>query len=167
MKNIEIKAKCSSLKELKAIVLKNGGRFEKTMHHIDTYFVVPQGRLKLREIDDTESVLIFYERSNSADSKESNYYLHKTNDPASLKDFLSRSLGTKVIVDKIRELYILENTRIHLDTVKDLGTFMELETVVSVQSDEEAYEENKRIVELLKISKDDLLEVSYSDLLLS
>ncbi len=138
-----------------------------TMHHVDTYFKVPTGRLKLREISDQESILIFYERDDEKGSKASNYFISPIQDPEALKDVLSRSLGVKVIVDKHRKLYMLKNTRIHVDMVSELGNFMELETVIRSQTREEAMDEHLKVIELLGIRNDDLVEKSYSDLLLA
>src|SRR5688500_5758668 len=114
MKNIEIKAKCINLEALKETVAKNEGKFDRSMRHIDTYFNVSKGRLKLREIDGVESFLIYYERLNTLESKESSYQIYKTSDPASLKNLLSVMFGIKVVVDKKRDLYFIKNTRIHL-----------------------------------------------------
>lgn len=167
MKNIELKAVCKNLQQLKETVLYHGGNFERKMHHVDTYFNAPKGRLKLREIDDNESVLIFYERADTAESKESNYYIYNSANPAALKEVLEKTLGIKIIVDKIRELYIYKNTRIHLDTVQGLGTFMELETVIKSQTYDEAVQEHNEVKNFLGIETQDLLEKSYSDLILA
>jgi adenylate cyclase, class 2 len=166
MKNIEIKAHCKNAKELKELILASGGLFEEEMHQVDTYFNVQQGRLKLREINDQESVLIYYERENSLTSKESNYQIYKTTDPKALKEMLAKSVGVKVVVDKTRELFIYGHTRIHVDRVKDLGDFMELETVITTQTMEEANGEHQWLIGILGIKSDDLITHSYSDMLL-
>ena len=166
MKNIEIKARCKDLKKLKLSILTNGGQFEGKMHQIDTYFNTHTGRLKLREINENKSVLIYYERKDTLKSKESDYFIYPTLDPKTLKIILTKSNGIKVVVDKVRELYIFKHTRIHIDKVKKLGNFMELETVITTQTKKEAYKEHKKVIEMLRINVKDLITNSYSDLLL-
>ena len=47
-KNVEIKAHCAALKPLEQILLAQGADYKGLDHQIDTYFQVPNGRLKLR-----------------------------------------------------------------------------------------------------------------------
>lgn len=46
---------------------------------------------------------------------------------AGLKNVLSRALGVCGVVEKKRKLYMIDNTRVHIDSVQGLGDFMELE----------------------------------------
>lgn len=165
MKNIEIKARCSDFELLRKRIKESGGKYIATMKQVDTYFEVPNGRLKLRVIDDKESVLIFYERPDQASSKESNYYIYPSSDGNALKQFLTKAFNATKIVKKFRELYIVGNTRVHLDEVAGLGQFMELETVISNQTEQEAREENLDVINKLNISSNDMLKSSYSDML--
>lgn len=48
-------------------------------------------------------------------------------DADNLHQVLDRALGTTVIVKKVRELFIVNQTRIHIDSVENLGDFLELE----------------------------------------
>ncbi len=45
--------------------------------------------------------------------------------------FFSNLFDVEVIVKKKRELFYYDDTRIHLDTVNNLGKFLELETLVT------------------------------------
>jgi predicted adenylyl cyclase CyaB len=74
-------------------------------------------------------------------------------------------LGIKVVVDKKRILYYYKNARIHVDTVKDLGNFMEIEVEVK-KGDKQAETLMKELLEYLQIPKSDFIKNSYSDLLL-
>jgi adenylate cyclase len=133
----------------------------------DTYFNSENSRLKLREINDKKFVLIQYDRADQKKAKVSEYSIYETKAPDKLKSCLIKSLGIKTIVEKVRVLYQIKNTRIHLDKVKDLGCFIELETVVHDESQmEKLRKENQEIRELLKIKSKDLVERSYSDILL-
>lgn len=165
MKNIEIKARCSDFEQLRKKIKESGGKYIATMKQVDTYFEVPNGRLKLRVIDDKESVLIFYERPDQTSSKESNYYIYPSSDGNALKQFLTKAFIVTKTVKKFRELYIVGNTRVHLDEVAGLGQFMELETVINNQTEQEAREENLDVINKLNISRNDMLKSSYSDML--
>ena len=135
------------------------------MHQIDTYFNVPEGRLKLREEGLDFASLIYYHRSDMAESCYSDYHICQIQDLDSFKLILSNALGTKVIVEKIRDLWRFGNTRIHLDHVSGLGDFIELETVLRNQTEASAWLEHNHIKETLKIVEETLVPVSYSDLL--
>ena len=69
------------------------------------------------------------------------------------------------MVDKQRELYLWRHTRIHLDEVAGLGPFLELETVVTDQTQEAAERECREVQAALRIREEDLVAGSYADLL--
>ncbi len=56
-------------------------------------------------------------------------------------------------------------TRIHLDEVEGLGSFIELETVIDRQSDDEAHDELRSIASALEIEATALVALPYADLL--
>jgi hypothetical protein len=51
-------------------------------------------------------------------------------DPDALEAVLASALGIRVVVRKRRELWLIGRTRVHLDRVDGLGTFLELEVVL-------------------------------------
>ena len=167
VKNIEFKARCWDLQDIRGRLAKKGVALERRMRQVDTYFNVAEGRLKLREIDGGESQLVQYFRPDESAARQSDYMVVPVEQPEALKQALTRALGVSVVVEKVRELYLLEHTRVHLDAVKGLGTFVELETVIREQSVEAARGECKRIQKELEINADDLLSGSYADLLRS
>src|SRR3989344_4946877 len=126
--NIEIKAKCRYQDEIRYILKQRGADFKGIDHQIYTYFKVNHGRLKLRE-GNIENYLIYYDREDKAGPKQSNVGLYRTEPSSALKDLLTKSLGILVTVDKRREIYFIENIKFHLDNVKDLGTFVEIEAI--------------------------------------
>jgi len=81
---------------------------------------------------------------------------------------LIKSLGVLVVVDKQREIYFIDNVKFHIDTVKDLGTFVEIEAIGENEKadKDELLRQCKYYMKLFKISAEDLISVSYSDLLL-
>jgi adenylate cyclase class IV len=133
---------------------------------LDTYFNFPSSRLKLREIDRHIFELIWYRRPNAQHSKISRYHIFKLRKPFALfvKTILSFILGRKVTVEKSRALWMYKKTRIHLDVVKDLGNFVELETVTNSPEKDKA--EHNKIVRLLGLASYQSIAVSYSDILL-
>ena len=165
--NIEIKAKCNDHEKIRSILKSRNADFKGTDHQIDTYFKVNNGRLKLRE-GNIENFLVFYEREDKEGPKQSDVILFKSDPNSSLKEILLTSLGTLVVVDKQREIYFIENVKFHIDTVKNLGTFMEIEAIDSngTFGKEKLLEQCQNYLDLFDIPKDDLISVSYSDLLL-
>jgi adenylate cyclase class IV len=75
--NIELKAKSSNQDEIRKILNENNAKYEGLDHQIDIYYNSEKGRLKLRK-GNIENTLIYYERENTADSKQSNIILHHT-----------------------------------------------------------------------------------------
>ena len=134
------------------------------MKQLDTYFNVPQGRLKLREIDTHKAELIYYERSDLAESRYSNYQVCDIPEPIVFKQIATMAMGVKGVVEKQRELWMFGDTRIHLDEVKNLGQFVELETVIHDQTEEQAQQEHQLVKDTLEIKEDDLVAGSYSDM---
>ena len=166
--NIEIKAKCDNPAFIRNYLLRHHAEFMGTDEQTDTYFNVQQGRLKLRE-GNIENNLIFYEREDQLGPKSSNFHLLKVTDPKGLKEILKRSIGIKVEVKKIREIYYIENVKFHIDEVPGLGSFIEIEAgnVLSDVSREKLQEQCDFYIEEFGINKEDLVAESYSDMLLT
>jgi len=79
---------------------------------------------------------------------------------------LSNALGVRGVVRKRRTLFLVGQTRIHLDEVENLGLFVEIEVVLSLQQTvSEGVHIAEEIMEKLGISRDDLVEKAYIDLL--
>ena len=74
-----------------------------------------------------------------------------------------------MVVDKEREIYFIDNVKIHIDTVQGLeGSFVEIEAIDEDGTIGEAklLEQCKYYLSLFGLSKSQLVEGSYSDLLL-
>jgi len=168
MQNIELKVKVRDLRTVQAACRHLVGAARDTLRQTDVYFKVPTGRLKLREINHAHYELISYTRPDRTGSRTSTYQrAHLTSDTANiLKTQLTEALGVLVSVGKHRELFIYRNTRIHLDDVWGLGTFVELETAVDGRSQEEAQQEHDDVISFLGLDTSKSLAGSYSDLLL-
>jgi adenylate cyclase class IV len=149
-----------------AIVLKLSPLIDTgVQHQIDTYFPVPHGRLKLREIVGVKSELIWYDRSNQARSRQSDYRLTPITHPAELKTSLTAALGLRGQVIKKRHVLLWHNVRIHLDQVEGLGSFIEFEAVISAGEDEATgHARLGHLCEILNLTQADYLDRSYADL---
>lgn len=165
--NIEIKARSNNQDKIREILKTKNADSKGIDHQTDTYFNVSFGRLKLRE-GNIENHLIHYDRENKEGPKQSNVILFKADPKSSLKEILTKTLGVLVVVDKQREIYFIDNVKFHIDTVKDLGTFIEIEAIDENKNigKEKLLEQCQFFLKLFEISHKDLILFSYSDLLL-
>lgn len=162
--NLELKIKVSSHDEMNKKISKNRGKFIKILNQKDTYYKFDKGLLKLRE-QNGEYELVKYNRNEKEGERWSDYsllYLKGEN----VEEYLNDLFTIETIVEKERRLYIYKNTRIHLDSVNELGEFLELETVVDKTSKEEAIEEFEKVVEFLDLNTENQIRKSYRDLML-
>lgn len=164
--NIEIKARIADLETLRQRVEALSDTAGELIPQEDTFFHTPRGRLKLRVMAPDNGQLIYYERSDKAGPKRSDYLISVTREPESLKAVLSAALGVRGQVRKERWLYWVGHTRVHLDKVEGLGTFMELEVVLQPgQSAEEGQLAAEALMQQLGFQETDLIEGAYIDLL--
>lgn len=163
--NVEIKIHFADLHLAEEIAKAIGAKYQYTMKQIDTYFIVPKGRLKLREIDDKTTELISYSRDEQSIARRSDFKLFQTTSTKNLKEILTEALDILITVEKRRKLYIWDSTRIHLDEVKDLGTFIEFEVPVKTTLDE-ANQTMQFLLKEFSVEKHTLVQGSYSDLVL-
>lgn len=166
--NIEIKARTKQAPAIRQYLLSNGAESRGTDLQTDTYFLVNQGRLKLRE-GNIENNLIFYQRADQAGPKQSDFSLLPAEDPATLKSILTQALGIKVVVAKQREIYFIKNVKFHLDTLEGLGEFVEIEASnrYAALSVEDLRQQCDYYIQAFGIAPADLLTQSYSDMLLA
>ncbi|RLD35727.1 MAG: adenylate cyclase [Bacteroidetes bacterium] len=163
--NIEIKARCPDPGAAAKILAGLGADYRGTDHQIDTYFTVKEGRLKLRE-GSIEKNLIYYKRSDQAGPKKSEVLLYPGGENPHLRKILEEVLGIMVVVDKHRDIYFIDNVKFHIDRVEGLGNFLEIEAIGESGEEEALDKQCKHFIKILNISDDQLLSVSYSDLLL-
>jgi predicted adenylyl cyclase CyaB len=164
--NIEIKARTEKSDELRKRLSVLSGAPPEILLQEDTFFHSPNGRLKLRVLQSGPAQLIQYDRLDQQGPKRSSYHIFETNDPESLKTVLSQALGARGVVRKERLLYIVGQTRVHLDNVSGLGSFVELEVVLRPgQSDGEGQMVARDLMAILDICEEDLLDCAYIDLL--
>ena len=165
---IEIKAKCTNAEKVRAILLSNKADFKGVDHQVDTYFKVPIGRLKLRE-GNIENTLIHYNRPNQAGPKNSQVTYRRLPPNTDIKAPMAAAMGILAVVDKQRGIYFIDNVKFHVDEVKNLGAFMEIEAIDETGEIgvEKLKEQCDFFIQLFEIQKEDLIDVSYSDLMMA
>jgi adenylate cyclase, class 2 len=163
---IEFKARCENHARIRSILKQKNAQLVGTDHQVDTYFRVPDGRLKLRE-GNIENSLIFYQRPNVAGSKQSNVTLSKVEPDSQLRMVLTAALGVLVTVDKKREIYFIDNVKIHLDEVARLGNFLEVEAIGRPEEKDHLQRQCDDFLHEFGVQQQDFEAGSYSDLLLS
>lgn len=165
-RNVELKAHDPDPARTLERALAAGAEDRGLLRQRDTYFAVAHGRLKLREEEPGGATLISYDRPDAATERVSSYRLVPVPDPEPLRDALAASAGVRAVVVKRRHLLLWETVRIHLDEVRGLGSFLELEAVAEPGSD--LRREREQIAHLraaLEIADEALREGSYADAL--
>ncbi len=166
--NIELKARCADLKAFEAKAQKLDHIFDGLDRQTDTFYNVPQGRLKLRESTLYGNFLIPYLRPDDSGPKRSDYILLPVSDVVATKRILDNMFGGQLLIKKTRKIYLYENVRIHLDQVESLGRFIEFEAVVKSEAEVDA--NRKKLDHLIKyfgVSKKDFVSSAYVDLILN
>ncbi len=164
--NIEIKAKCDNHKSIEDVMQKMNFPFEGSEVQTDTFFNVPHGRLKIREYDDKNAVLIPYIRPDVNTPRNSDYVLLEVKELEQTFNILESMFGIRMVVEKVRKIYLYDNIRIHLDIIEDLGSFIELEGVVTnFDQREETLQKIELLMELFEINDNSIILNAYVDML--
>ena len=165
-RNTEIKAVLLDVAAAHATAARLSGMAPQLLLQEDIFFPCSGARLKLRILAPDHGELIRYERADKAGARSSVYQIASTSDPGILLEILAATLGTSGIVKKRRHLYLIGQTRVHIDEVEGLGDFLEFEAVMRPdQSDEEG---NRIVAELLSqfgIDRQQIVAEAYVNLL--
>ena len=165
MRNIELKARLRDRGHALGVCTELGAAPKGDIHQVDTYFVVPRGRLKLREAEPGRTELVCYERPDLPGPKGCDYLLEPAT--AGLKALLAESLGVLAVVEKTRTLFLWENVRIHLDQVAGLGDFIEFEAVLDdTHGDADGRQKLARLTAAFELDPEARVSVSYLELTL-
>ncbi len=164
--NIEIKAKLRDREKVEAVVRGRADHGPERIVQEDVFFPCGAGRLKLRRFSDDRGELIFYRRLDTEGPTESEFHKAATTDPVAMAAVLKAALGEAGAVRKRRTLYLVGQTRIHLDEVEGLGHWLELEVVLEPgQSAAEGVRIARGLMLELGILEGDLEARAYVDLL--
>ncbi len=164
---IEVKARYRDLNKAREILKEYNAVFIGKFKQVDIYYRVRIGRLKLRIIDGSKARLIYYLRQDIKEPKESKVLIYDVcGNYKVLDQILRRVLGVLTIVPKIREIYNLMDVEIHLDFVEGLGSFIEFEKETTAERINIDKQLMNNLISIFSIKSDDLIDVSYSDLML-
>jgi len=163
--NYEFKARLKNDAVVRASLKALRARYIGTDHQVDTYFRVPAGRLKIRE-GRIENALIFYQRTNAARARRSKIEMMMLPPRNSIRAILAAALGVWVVVDKRREIYFVGNVKIHLDRIRGLGNFVEVEAISRGGRVAKVRDQARKFQRLFGVNAADIVPQSYSDLIL-
>jgi len=164
--NYEFKARIKDEQRVRDALKTLNARSIGTDHQVDTYFRVSAGRLKVRE-GRIENALIFYRRSNARRARQSAVEMMLLPRRNSLRAILARALATLAVVDKRREIYFVKNVKIHLDRVRQLGKFLEVEAISRTGDVKKIRSQARHFQQLFGVTAKDIVAESYSDLILA
>jgi len=165
-RNVEVKARVDDPEALRMRVEGIAAGPAETLDQEDVFFEVPRGRVKLRTFPDGRGELIAYDRPDEDGPVVSDYHILRTENPDGLRSFLTAVLGVRGVVRKRRLLYRIGRTRLHLDEVERLGSFLELEVVLEDdESDEDGARTADRILSDLAVPDACRIASAYIDLL--
>src|SRR5215472_3390428 len=161
MRNVEAKFALPDLAAARQRAEELGFECIGTLLQHDTFFVVSNGKLKLREQPDG-AWLIHYRRHHEKGLELSNYEIVAVSEPLKLRELLSAALGVLAEVRKRRTLLQRANVRLHLDQVDNHGAFGEIEAVLDEGEDpDKCRSQIAAILAALQISSEQLIDVSY------
>jgi predicted adenylyl cyclase CyaB len=164
--NFEFKARLNDEPRVREALKRLHARFIGTDHQVDTYFRAPCGRLKVRE-GRLENALIFYRRSNVRRARQAAVEMMLLPRRNPLRAILARVFDTLAVVDKRREIYFVKNVKIHLDRVRHLGKFLEVEAISRARDVKKIRSQARQFQKMFGITARDIVPESYSDLILA
>lgn len=167
MKNLEIKVQFDTFGSLQSRLF--FAKEKGILRQKDTYYLLGDTKLKLREEKGKLGELILYMRPEINGSRESRYTRFSVPNflKTFVKSFFSFIFGEKIIIDKERFLFLYKHTRIHLDRVEKLGNFVELETLFNTTLARNTFiAEHNEVKKLLGLEASTAVSGSYSEMLL-
>lgn len=160
MKNLELKI---DAKEINIEYISK--YYIETLIQKDTYFQTRTGRLKLREEKGKGAYVIYYNRPDVSNEKISDYIFYPIENSELFFQVFGNALKEEIVIEKERKLYIYKDARIHFDTVKNLGNFLEIEVILK-KDNETAQEIMNELVNILNIKKENSISYGYREMLL-
>ncbi|MHC4709880.1 MAG: class IV adenylate cyclase [Planctomycetota bacterium] len=162
--NVEFKAELRDPSAARQQCHQLGGERIGTLKQTDTYYRMTDGRLKKREAPGEPTEWIYYHRRDIVRPRMSSYAI--LSDAQAKRRWGTHSLRAWLKVAKKRELWMLENIRIHLDDVLGLGRFIEFEAVISKEHDtRQCHEMIGHLREVFGPTMGEPVGASYCDLM--
>ncbi len=163
--NLELKIKLNSIRGIKSLLKKNNIELKEILNQKDIYYKIKAGSLLKLRIENGRMSLIKYNREEKKKNRWSDFYVITIKGRATEKVF-EEIFRVDAIVEKKRELYLFLDTRIHIDAVKNLGFFLELETLVFDNDKKDAKKRFDEVVNTLQLDVKSQIRKSYRDLII-
>lgn len=183
MQNVEFKAELRDLPLARNIALAKGAILAQSILQVDTYYKIADARLKRRqslfvnpeempaalaapadELADADVEFIYYDRANKSGPRLSHFTIYTPEQAAAR--FGAKLPDAWVVVSKLRQVYLLDGVRIHLDRVENLGTYIEFEAPIAPDRNiPTCFAALDRLRDLLRPAMGEQIDCSYSDLL--
>lgn len=161
-RNLELKVPCNSFEKIIKLLVEINADYIGELIQKDIYYQIKNWLLKLR-IENGEQSLIKYTRDETGKDRWSDFQVIKFSD-GNAENFLKDIFKIETVVEKNRQVYIYDNTRVHLDKVNDLGKFLELETLV-INGLEDAKKRFNDIINKLELDLNKQIKNSYKILI--
>jgi predicted adenylyl cyclase CyaB len=129
MQNVECKCSLNDPKLARLAARKVGALRVGEVEQFDTFYKLAEGRLMRRETPGERVTYIHYHRIDRSIPKLSHYLIY--NERQAKTRFGTASLVPWVTVAKTREIWLYRNAHIHIDEVRSLGTYLEIEALVT------------------------------------
>lgn len=181
-RNTEIKIRIDTATRFNTIIeqAQKHGKSQ-ILYQVDTYYPTNDKTLRVKTrsirteaIEKTEHQFIVYKRPSSEDCRLSAFSKTEITDFVPFATKLLQQYGPpEVVVEKTRVVVILDQTRIHLDTVKNLASpyFIELEVMLRPQqTHQQGQEIVNKVLDILTITQEErtkqVIRGSYREMLL-
>lgn len=164
MQNVEFKAELRDPQLARIICRHLGATHIATLEQRDTYFRVPDGRLKKRETKGEPTEYVFYHRQNRARPRLSHFTIYS--EEQALQRYGSRPLPVWLTIEKKRDLWMYQSVRLHFDEIESLGRFFEAEALVTPRVHVgRAHRRVNKIRDRFAPALGEIISVSYSDMI--
>jgi adenylate cyclase class IV len=163
MQNVDFKCELRDAALARAIVRRlNAIHVGESTHH-DTYYRVPDGRLKRRRAEGEPVEWIVYHRSDRPTPAISRFSIYS--EEQLRERYGERDLPEWLSFTKRRDIWLLEGVRIHFDNVDHIGAFLEVDALVSTSRNVAAcHAAIARIRTALEPALGGMIATSYADL---
>jgi len=164
MQNVDFKCELRDPELARVILKRRGAMFVGAADHRDTYYRIPDGRLKKREADREPVEWIVYHRTDRPQPSISRFIIYSSDQ---LRErYGDRDLPEWLAFTKRREIWLMNGLRVHLDHLSELGWFCEIDALVSkTRHVVKCHEAIADIRQTLAPSLGGMIATSYADLI--
>jgi len=161
-KDYTLKAQLDDFQQIEQILKEINATFVGLDEQKDYYFETTRGKLKYRK-GNIEHLITHYERKIEAGAERTIVYHYDTNPNQTQIESLFQENKQIGFVEKSRQIFLLDNIKIHLDTLPEGQKFIEIEAIDRSGAYSEQALKNQCIAlkERLGIPDDKLMHTGY------